>query len=147
MTDRRSQPVLAAAVTGAAVLGAALIGYALARTPAAVPAVAASAALTVAVLAGCAALPWFGPLSTRDSGRGVVHVGAAVGLVLGGALVAVDLTTPNVGIPVEFVVLGSMALAYVVAGAVAGIRAALWTALVGYLAWYPTIWLYYFVGY
>jgi hypothetical protein len=54
MTDRTSHPVLAAAVTGAAALSGALIGYALARTPAALPAVAGSAALTLAVLAGCA---------------------------------------------------------------------------------------------
>src|SRR5438552_6829944 len=147
MTDRRKRPVLAAAVTGAAALSVVLIGYALTRSPTALPAVAGSAALMLAVLAGCAAFPWFGPLSTRHSGQHVVHVGAAVGLVLGGALVAVDLTTPAMAIPVEFVTLGTMALAYAVAGAIAGIRAALWTALVGYLVWYPTIWLYYFVGY
>jgi hypothetical protein len=109
--------------------------------------VAAPAALTLAVLAGCATFPWFGPLSTKDSGRRVVRVGGAAGLVLGGALVMVDLTTPAVGIPVEFVILGAMALAYAVAGAIAGIRAAVWTALIGYLVWYPTIWLFYLVDY
>jgi hypothetical protein len=147
MTDRRSHPVLAAAVTGTSALSVALIGYALMRTPAALPAVAGSAALTLAVLAGCAVFPWFGPLSTRDSGRRVAQVGGVVGLVLGSALVAVDLTTPSVGIPVEFVILGTMALAYAVASAITGIRAAVWTAVVGYLVWYPTIWLYYLVGY
>jgi hypothetical protein len=147
MADRRIPRVIAAAVTGTAVLSAVLIGCALLRSPAALPVVAVSAVVTLAALAGCAVVPWWGPLSTRDSGRYAIAVGTAAGLVLGGVLVAVDRTSPSLGVPVEAVILGGMGLAYVVAGALAGIRAALWTALVGYLVWYPSIWLSYLASY
>jgi hypothetical protein len=151
MTDRRGGS--AVAVTVAAVVSAALIGYALLRTPAAVPSAASSAVVTLAALTACAVLAWWGPLSTRDTGRLARRVGGTVGLVLGGLLAVenvAEVLSPVVSalnIPLGYAVLAVMALAYAVSGAVAGTRAAWWTALVGFLVWYPTLWLSYLASY
>jgi hypothetical protein len=144
----------ATAATTAAVLVVTLIAVAFWRTPAAWTAsggwVVWSALLTLAGLACGVVLVWVGPLSTMDIRA--QRIGTLIGLVLGTVLVVegvAEILSPTVSaanIPLGYAVVGVLVVSFAVAGALAGTWAALRTALVGYLVWYPTIWITYLIG-
>jgi hypothetical protein len=131
-----------------------LIVIAFWRTPAALTAsggtVVLSAVLTVVAQVAAAVALWVGPLSTMDrrTRRTAAVVGVALGLALG-AENAAEILWPAVSdlnVALGYTIVGAMALAYFVSGALSGLRAAVRTALVGYLVWYPTIWFAYFAS-
>src|SRR5262245_9781741 len=113
----------------------------------------AVAGVVVAQVACLVATLW-GPLSVRVVAPAALVVGVPVGAVVG-ALYGTELLTENISaaltrhsVTVGYLILGALVAASLVTGCLgalggrgfgAGVSAALWNAIAGYLVWYPFV--------
>jgi hypothetical protein len=143
--------MVAAFVAGAVGLDLALLGYGLTRTPTAFTAGSGWAGFLIlaAVLLCCPVLAWRGPLAPRGHVlRVAVPVGLAAGVVLAVAGNAGYLSGPLAAAGTAFglVMIAAVVLGAALAGFLGGPRAAVWSAVFGYLVWYPTVLLSYYAA-